>query len=81
VYEAAVNDLFAVMSHNEQNEDNITDNEVNDRLASIQAYEDKVNQIHYRITELFQRLYKDYKKQLNKGANRQRREDQVWSTI
>lgn len=81
VYEAAVNDLFAVMSHNEQNEDNITDNEVNDRLASIQASEDKVNQIHHRITELFQGLYKDYKKQLNKGANRQRREDQVWSTI
>lgn len=81
VYEAAVNDLFAVMSHNKQNEDNITDNEVNDRLASIQASEDKVNQIHHRITELFQGLYKDYKKQLNKGANRQRREDQVWSTI
>ena len=81
VYEAAVNDLFAVMSHNEQNEDNITDNEVNDRLASIQASEDNVNQIHHRITELFQGLYKDYKKQLNKGANRQRREDQVWSTI
>ena len=81
VYEAAVNDLFAVMSHNEQNEDNVTDNEVNDRLASIQASEDKVNQIHHRITELFQGLYKDYKKQLNKGANRQRREDQVWSTI
>lgn len=81
VYEAAVNDLFAVMSHNEQNEDNIRDNEINDRLASIQASEDKVNQIHHRITELFQGLYKDYKKQLNKGANRQRREDQVWSTI
>lgn len=81
VYEAAVNDLFAVMSHNEQNEDNVTDNEVNGRLASIQASEDKVNQIHHRITELFQGLYKDYKKQLNKGANRQRREDQVWSTI
>ena len=81
VYEAAVNDLFAVMSHNEQNEDNVTDNEVNDRLASIQASEDKINQIHHRITELFQGLYKDYKKQLNKGANRQRREDQVWSTI
>ena len=81
VYEAAVNDLFAIMSHNEQNENNITDNEVSDRLASIQASEDKVNQIHHRITELFQGLYKDYKKQLNKGANRQRREDQVWSTI
>ena len=81
VYEAAVNDLFTVMSHNEQNEDNITDNGTNDRLASIQASEDKVNQIHHRITELFQGLYKDYKKQLNKGANRQRREDQVWSTI
>ena len=81
VYEASVNDLFAVMSHNEQNEDNVTDNEVNDRLASIQASEDKVNQIHHRTTELFQGLYKDYKKQLNKGANRQRREDQVWSTI
>lgn len=81
VYEAAVNDLFAVMSHNEQKEDNITDKETKDRLASIQASEDKVNQIHHRITELFQGLYKDYKKQLNKGANRQRREDQVWSTI
>lgn len=81
VYEAAVNDLFTVMSHNEQKEDNITDKEAKDRLASIQASEDKVNQIHHRITELFQGLYKDYKKQLNKGANRQRREDQVWSTI
>lgn len=81
VYEAAVNDLFTVMSHNEQREDNITDKEAKDRLASIQASEDKVNQIHHRITELFQGLYKDYKKQLNKGANRQRREDQVWSTI
>ena len=81
VYEAAVNDLFTVMSHNEQKEDNITDKEVKDRLSSIQASEDKVNQIHHRITELFQGLYKDYKKQLNKGANRQRREDQVWSTI
>ena len=81
VYEAAVNDLFTVMSHNEQKEDNITDKEDKDRLASIQASEDKVNQIHHRITELFQGLYKDYKKQLNKGANRQRREDQLWSTI
>lgn len=81
VYEAAVNDLFTVMSHNEQREDNVTDKETKDRLASIQASEDKINQIHHRITELFQGLYKDYKKQLNKGANRQRREDQVWSTI
>ena len=81
VYEAAVNDLFTVMSHNEQKEDNVTDKEDKDRLASIQASEDKVNQIHHRITELFQGLYNDYKKQLNKGANRQRREDQVWSTI
>ncbi len=81
VYEAAVSDLFTVMSHNEQKEDNITDKEVKDRLASIQASEDKINQIHHRITELFQGLYKDYNKQLNKGANRQRREDQVWSTI
>lgn len=81
VYEAAVSDLFTVMSHNEQKEDNITDKEAKDRLASIQASEDKINQIHHRITELFQGLYKDYKKQLNKGANRQRREDQVWSTI
>lgn len=81
VYEAAVSDLFTIMSHNEQKEDNITDKETKDRLASIQASEDKVNQIHHRITELFQGLYKDYKKQLNKGANRQRREDQVWSTI
>lgn len=81
VYEAAVNDLFTVMSHNEQKEDNVTDKEAKDRLASIQASEDKVNQIHHRITELFQGLYKDYKKQLNKGANIQRREDQVWSTI
>lgn len=81
VYEAAVNDLFTVMSHNEQREDNVTDKETKDRLASIQASEDKVNQIHHRITELFQGLYEDYKKQLNKGANRQRREDQVWSTI
>lgn len=81
VYEAVVNDLFTVMSHNEQKEDNITDKEAKDKLDSIQASEDKVNQIHHRITELFQGLYKDYKKQLNKGANRQRREDQIWSTI
>lgn len=81
VYEAAVNDLFAIMSHDEQKEDNIVDDDTSDRLASIQASEDKINQIHHRITELFQGLYKDYKKQLNKGANRQRREDQVWSTI
>lgn len=81
VYEAAVNDLFAVMSHDEQKEDNIVDNDTSDRLASIQASEEKINHIHHRITELFQSLYKDYKKQLNKGPNRQRREDQVWSTI
>ena len=81
VYEAAVNDLFAVMSHNEQKEDNIVDNNADDVLKSIQASEEKVNKIHHRITELFQGLYKDYKKQLNKGSNRQRREDQVWSTI
>lgn len=81
VYEAAVNDLFAVMSHSEQKEDNVVDENIKDRLASIQASEDKVNQIHHRITELFQGLYKDYKKQLNKGVNRQRREDQIWSTI
>ena len=81
VYEAVVNDLFTVMSHNEQKEDNITDKEAKDKLDSIQASEDRINQIHHRITELFQGLYKDYKKQLNKGANRQRREDQIWSTI
>lgn len=81
VYEAAVNDLFAVMSHNEQKEDNIVDNNADDVLKSIQASEEKINKIHHRITELFQGLYKDYKKQLNKGSNRQRREDQVWSTI
>lgn len=81
VYEAAVNDLFAVMSHDEQKEDNIVDNDVSERLASIQASEEKINHIHHRITELFQGLYKDYKKQLNKGSNRQRREDQIWSTI
>lgn len=81
VYEAAVNDLFAVMSHDEQKEDNIIDNDVSERLASIQASEEKINHIHHRITELFQGLYKDYKKQLNKGSNRQRREDQIWSTI
>mgnify|MGYP003531615305 FL=1 len=62
MYEAAVNDLFTVMSHDEQKEDNIVDNDTSDRLASIQASEDKVNQIHHRITELFQGLYKDYKK-------------------
>jgi hypothetical protein len=26
-------------------------------------------------------MYKSYKKQLNKGANRQRREDSLWATI
>jgi hypothetical protein len=50
------------MSHDEQKEDNIVDNDTSDRLDSIQASEDKVNQIHHRITELFQGLYKDYKK-------------------
>nr|DAN16978.1 MAG TPA: hypothetical protein [Bacteriophage sp.] len=69
------------MSHDEQKEDNIIDNDVSERLASIQASEEKINHIHHRITELFQGLYKDYKKQLNKGSNRQRREDQIWSTI
>lgn len=81
VYEAAVNDLFAVMSHNEQKEDNVVDDNADNVLKSIQASEEKINKIHHRITELFQGLYKDYKKQLNKGSNRQRREDQVWSTI
>lgn len=60
--------------------DGIKDNVV-DAKQSISAQQDKVDAIHNRILSLYQNLYRDYRKQLNKGANRQKREDAVWSTI
>lgn len=50
-------------------------------MKSISASQDKVDQIHKEITNLYQQLYKNYKKQFNKGANRQKREDSLWATI
>lgn len=52
-----------------------------DVMKSISASQDKVDQIHKEITNLYQQLYKNYKKQFNKGANRQKREDSLWATI
>lgn len=50
-------------------------------MKSISASQDKVDQIHKEITNLYQQLYKNYKKQFNKGVNRQKREDSLWTTI
>lgn len=50
-------------------------------MKSISASQDKIDQIHKEITNLYQQLYKNYKKQFNKGANRQKREDSLWATI
>lgn len=55
--------------------------DVVDPMNSITASVDKVDSIHSQITKLYQDMYKSYKKQLNKGANRQRREDSLWATI
>lgn len=81
VYSAAVEDLFAVMSNNIKKDKDATDANRKDVYRSISASQDKVDQIHKEITNLYQQLYKNYKKQFNKGANRQKREDSLWATI
>lgn len=81
VYSAAVEDLFAVMSNNIKKDEDVVDVNRKDVYRSISASQDKVDQIHKEITNLYQQLYKNYKKQFNKGANRQKREDSLWATI
>ena len=81
VYSAAVEDLFAVMSNNVRKDEDAVDVNRKDVYRSISASQDKVDQIHKEITNLYQQLYKNYKKQFNKGANRQKREDSLWATI
>lgn len=81
VYSAAVEDLFAVMSNNVRKDEDVVDVNRKDVYRSISASQDKVDQIHKEITNLYQQLYKNYKKQFNKGANRQKREDSLWATI
>lgn len=81
VYSAAVEDLFAVMSNNVRKDEDAVDSNRKDVYRSISASQDKVDQIHKEITNLYQQLYKNYKKQFNKGANRQKREDSLWATI
>lgn len=81
VYSAAVEDLFAVMSNNVRKDEDAVDVNRRDVYRSISASQDKVDQIHKEITNLYQQLYKNYKKQFNKGANRQKREDSLWATI
>ena len=81
VYSAAVEDLFAVMSNNVRKNEDAVDVNRKDVYRSISASQDKVDQIHKEITNLYQQLYKNYKKQFNKGANRQKREDSLWATI
>lgn len=81
VYSAAVEDLFAVMSNNIKKDKDIVDVNKKNVYRSISASQDKVDQIHKEITNLYQQLYKNYKKQFNKGANRQKREDSLWATI
>lgn len=81
VYSAAVEDLFAVMSNNVRKDEDVVDINRKDVYRSISASQDKVDQIHKEITNLYQQLYKNYKKQFNKGANRQKREDSLWATI
>ena len=81
VYSAAVEDLFAVMSNNIKKDEDAVDVNRKDVYRSISASQDKVDQIHKEITNLYQQLYKNYKKQFNKGANRQKREDSLWTTI
>ena len=81
VYSAAVEDLFAVMSNNVRKDEDVVDVNRKEVYRSISASQDKVDQIHKEITNLYQQLYKNYKKQFNKGANRQKREDSLWATI
>lgn len=81
VYSAAVEDLFAVMSNNVRKDEDAVDVNRKDVYRSISASQDKIDQIHKEITNLYQQLYKNYKKQFNKGANRQKREDSLWATI
>lgn len=81
VYSAAVEDLFAVMSNNVRKDEDVVDANRKDVYRSISASQDKVDQIHKEITNLYQQLYKNYKKQFNKGVNRQKREDSLWTTI
>lgn len=81
VYSAAVEDLFAVMSNNVRKDEDAVDVNRKGVYRSISASQDKVDQIHKEITNLYQQLYKNYKKQFNKGANRQKREDSLWATI
>ena len=81
VYSAAVDDLFAVMSNNVKKDEDAVDANRKSIYRSISASQDKIDQIHKEITNLYQQLYKNYKKQFNKGANRQKREDSLWATI
>ena len=81
VYSAAVEDLFAVMSNNVRKDEDAVDVNRKSVYRSISASQDKIDQIHKEITNLYQQLYKNYKKQFNKGANRQKREDSLWATI
>lgn len=81
VYSAAVEDLFAVMSNNVKKDEDAVDTNRKSIYRSISASQDKIDQIHKEITNLYQQLYKNYKKQFNKGANRQKREDSLWTTI
>ena len=81
VYSAAVEDLFAVMSNNVKKDEDAVDTNRKSVYRSISASQDKIDQIHKEITNLYQQLYKNYKKQFNKGANRQKREDSLWATI
>lgn len=81
VYSAAVEDLFAVMSNNVKKDEDAVDANRKSVYRSISASQDKIDQIHKEITNLYQQLYKNYKKQFNKGANRQKREDSLWATI
>lgn len=81
VYSAAVEDLFAVMSNNVKKDEDAVDANRKSVYRSISASQDKIDQIHKEITNLYQQLYKNYKKQFNKGANRQKREDSLWTTI
>lgn len=81
VYSAAVEDLFTVMSNNVRKDEDVVDANRKEVYRSISASQDKVDQIHKEITNLYQQLYKNYKKQFNKGANRQKREDSLWATI
>ena len=81
VYSAAVDDLFAVMSNNVKKDEDAVDTNRKSIYRSISSSQDKIDQIHKEITNLYQQLYKNYKKQFNKGANRQKREDSLWATI